>query len=123
MTTHYVFFIEWDGGIHHLSVHASPGEAETALSTYVGKLFSDAGEPVPADADLVTTLVDDFDTYRVVDCRIFVCSADGDCDWYVPPQQHEQAEQQQLTRAELARQAIERIVSNVLDADNPAPTN
>jgi hypothetical protein len=87
MTAHYIFFIEFDGGIHYLSVHASPGEAETALRTYVGGLFSDAGKPVPADADLIDTLIDDFDTYRVVDCRIFVCSADGACTWFVPVQQ------------------------------------
>jgi len=81
MTTNYVFFIEFDGGIHYLSVHSSRAEAEAAMRAYAGKLFSDRNSPVPADADLHDTLIDQ---YRVVDFRIFECSADGRCNWYVP---------------------------------------
>ena len=80
MTTNYVFFIELDDGIVHLSVHSSWAEAEAALRAYAGKLFSDRNLPVPADADLHDSLLEQC---RAVDFRIFE-SADGSCDWYLP---------------------------------------
>jgi hypothetical protein len=76
MTTTYVLYIEFDGGLSTASVHASEAEAKAAFRKFGAEFLAqvDPGRAVPGDyGDLTDLLLN----YRLVDCRIFECAADG----------------------------------------------
>src|SRR5262245_35870373 len=72
----YVLYIEFDGSMSTASVHASKAEAEAAFRKFGVETLAklDPGRPVPSDHyGLIEALLD----FRLVDCRIFECAADG----------------------------------------------
>lgn len=72
----YVLYIEFDGGLSTASVHASEAEAEAAFRKFGVEFLAqvDPGTPVPGEhGDLIELLLN----YRLVDCRIFECAANG----------------------------------------------
>jgi hypothetical protein len=85
MMATYVLYIECDGDVPTVSVHASVAEAEAELRKVSAELLSAellAGRDMPSDDILVDALVEHA---HVVDCRIYVCSANNsDSDWISP---------------------------------------